>query len=159
MNQNTNNSPRQTWIFQGNPNRYNLEVSLQTEQEESWNLNQHAKSVRAGDRVLIWISGDQAGIYAVGSVLDDPELRPDSTSGIGYWYDPAEGLKVKARVRVRYERRLFDHPLRKAYLQADPQLWDMTILHMPRATVFSVTEQEWQAIEAWLDENTDTGVA
>ncbi len=150
---------RRTWIFQGNPNKYHLENSLRDEQEEWWNLNQHAKSVRAGDRVLIWISGDHAGIYAIGSVLTAPEVRPDSTTGIGYWYNPAEGLAAKARVRVRYERRLLSNPLRRAYLQADPDLWDMTILHMPRATIFAVSEAEWQAIEAWLNENPDNETA
>ena len=152
------NSTRRTWIFQGNPHKYRLENALQNEKEEWWNLNQHAKSVRAGDRALIWISGEKAGIYAIGSVLTAPEVRPDSTTGIGYWYNPTEGLKAKSRVRVRYERLLFKQPLRKAYLQADPNLWDMTILHMPRATIFAVSADEWQAIEAWLDENTDAEV-
>lgn len=77
MNEQPNNSTRRTWIFQGNPDKYRLENALQNEKEEWWNLNQHAKSVRTGDRALIWISGEKAGIYAIGSVLTDPEVRPE----------------------------------------------------------------------------------
>ena len=149
--------PRRTWIFQGNPNKYRLEDSLTTEQEEYWNLNQHAKSVRCGDRVLIWISGDAAGIYAIGRVMTNPQIQSDSPIGLNYWNNRADGLKPKARVLVRYERLLFHQPLRKAYFQADPDLWDMTILHAPRATNFSVTADEWRAIRTWLDENPDDG--
>lgn len=152
---NAPSATRRTWIFQGSPDKYHLSTSLQIEREEFWNLNQHAKDVRAGDRVLIWISGSEAGIYALGTVLTDPVVRPDSSTGVGYWCNPREGLKAKARVRVRYDRLLFDCPLRKVYLQADPTLWDLSILRMPRATNFAVTEEEWQAIHAWLNNNSD----
>jgi hypothetical protein len=67
---------RQTWIFQANPERYRILESLSAQHVELWNLRQHAHDVHAGDRVLIWLSGQDAGIYAIGTVLSRwPELK------------------------------------------------------------------------------------
>lgn len=141
-----------TWIFQANPNRYRIEESLRVEAEEFWNLNQQWKKVKKGDRVLIWISGKQAGIYALGTVMTDPEKKSDSAKGIGYWNDPRDGRKVKPRVIVRYDELFLDNPLLKLFLQYDPALWNLSVIRSPLGTNFHVTEEEWLAIQDWLDE-------
>lgn len=144
-----------TWIFQANPDKYDIFETLRSG-EELWNLRQHAHDVHIGDRVLIWVCGADAGIYAVGSVITSPVTMPDSPDGVKHWHNPAEGRRPVARVLVRYEHLLLDRPLRKAYLQSDPNLWDMRILHFPRGTNFAVSEAEWRAIEDWLGDATDT---
>jgi hypothetical protein len=138
------------WMFQANPNKYDIYKSLAVEKEELWNLNQHAREVRAGDQILLWVSGSDAGIYAVGTVLSDPVIRSDSSTGIGYWVDQSEGFRAKARVRVHYDRVFLERPLLKAYLQADPALWDMRILRFARGTNFPITPEEWSALRQWL---------
>jgi predicted RNA-binding protein with PUA-like domain len=148
----TTGQPR-TWLFQANPNKYRIEESLKTESEEEWNLNQHAESVHTGDRVLIWISGAAAGIYAIGEVVAEPRLRPDSPTGLGYWHDRREGEKVKPRVRVRYVQVFLDRPLHKVLLEFDPILTKMGIMRFARGTNFSVTDEEWAAIQRWLVDN------
>ena len=139
-----------TWIFQAKPDKYRIEDSLRIEDEEFWNLNQHAKKIHKGDRVLVWISGSEAGIYAVGTVTTEPQLMPDSPQGLTYWSDKRDGLRVKPRVLVRYEMKLCDTPLLKNFLQCDPELWDLQIIRFSRGTNFPVTEDEWKAIKAWL---------
>ena len=141
---------RRTWVFQANPARYPIEDSLRSEQGELWNLMQHAREVRAGDRVLVWISGPDAGIYAIGTVQTDPVDAPDSTEGQAYWTDEREGLRPRPRVLVTYER-LLDRPLLKCYLEWDADLDGLAILRQPRGTNFRVTEAEWAAIRSWLE--------
>ncbi len=141
---------RRAWLFQANPNRYRIHESLEAEREEFWNLNQHVGDVHVGDRVLIWVCGKDAGIYAIGTVVAEPEVRPDSTTGLGYWLQPAEGRQPKARVRVRYDRVLLDHPLRKAYLECDPVLAGLRVLHAPRGTNFPVSDDEWCTLAEWF---------
>lgn len=140
------------WLFQANPARYRIHDSLRREVEEWWNLNQHASDVRVGDHVTIWISGKDAGIYATGKVIEGPVITPDSIPGQGYWENRNDGLKEKPRVRVRYDRILFDRPLLKVFLEADPELWDMKILRSPRGTNFSLSDGEWHTLVDWLDD-------
>lgn len=140
-----------TWIFQANPLLYQIEQSLRVEQEDKWNLRQHHRRIQVGDRVLIWISGKHAGIYAVGKVLTSPTVEPDSAKGIGYWIDKRQGYRAISRVNVRYERVMLDRPLLRDFLLCDPSLWTLSILRNPRGTNFAVTETEWQALKTWLD--------
>ena len=141
-----------TWIFQANPNRYDIHTSLRREAEELWNCNQHFRRIRRGDRVLVWISGEEAGIYAFGYVLDNPILRVDSTQGMTYWTDPRQGRRERPRVCVRYKRAFLDRPLLKSFLQCDPELWGLSIFANPRGTNFEVKDDEWEAIRAWIEE-------
>ena len=138
-----------TWIFQANPDKYRINNSLESENEEFWNLNQHKDKVSVGDRVLIWISGTEAGIYAIGTVMSPPVLMSDSLTGQSYWIPPSDGRIPKLRVRVRYDRILKD-PLGKAFLLADLRLRNLSILRSWRATNFIVTDDEWSAIQDFL---------
>jgi hypothetical protein len=144
------NSSSRVWIFQANPKKYRIEDALQAEQSEYWSLNQHVQDIHDGDRVLIWLSGSNAGIYAVGTVVGEPVLQMDSPAGISYWRDPAEGKKLKPRALVRYDEVFLDCPLEKALLQLDPLLSNMRIMRFAQGTNFPVTEAEWQAIKKRL---------
>ena len=131
-----------TWIFQANPSRYDIHTSLRREAEELWNCNQHFRRIKSGDRVLVWVSGDEAGIYAVGSILNDPVLRSDSAQGMTYWTDPRQGRQERPRVQVRYDQIFVNDPLLKSFLQCDPELWNLSIFANPRGTNFKVTAGE-----------------
>lgn len=141
---------RATRIFQANPSLYDIHQSLKVESKDLWGCIQHASKIRAGDRALIWISGRQAGIYSVGTVLSNPEYRPDSSIGMKYWTNLTDGRKPRPRAWVRYEKVLIDNPLFKKYLLWDPELYNLTILANPRGTNFKVTGSEWKAISLWL---------
>ena len=119
-------------------------------EQDDWNLKQHAKEIHIGDRVLIWICGKEAGIYATGKVLTEPVIRPDSAIGMNYWLTPRDGLRPIARVVVRYDKILLATPLFKEFIQCDPALWKLKILTSPRGTNFAVNEEEWRAISTWL---------
>jgi hypothetical protein len=55
------------WLFQANPARYRIHDFLKREGEERWNLHQHAADIQVGDLIAIWVSGDEAGVYALGA--------------------------------------------------------------------------------------------
>lgn len=142
---------RRTWLFQANPDKYDIFETMK-QGTDLWNLRQHSSSIQVGDRVLIWVCGEKAGIYGLGTVMTPPAIIPDSPDGISHWRDPIEGKRPKPRVLVRYDKIMLDRPLKKAYIQSDPNLWNMQILRSPRGTNFPVTEKEWRAIEGWLED-------
>jgi hypothetical protein len=142
---------QRTWIFQANPVLYRISESLRVEQEEKWNLRQHQRLVQVGDRVLIWIAGKRAGIYAVGMVKTPPVVESDSPKGVGYWNDKRQGYRPIARVWIRYDQVFLTRPLLRDFLRCDPDLWNLKILRNPRGTNFAVSEDEWLAIKTWLD--------
>lgn len=149
---NQQQTPPKAWIFQANPNKYKILDTLQTQTQEYWNLNQHAKNIGVSDRVLIWIAGEEAGIYAFGTVLTSPVVMPDSSAGMPNWYVPSDGAKPKPRVLVRYDKMLLDHPLKKAFLLTDPVLSGLAVIRFPRGTNFPVTQEQWLALLEWLND-------
>ena len=138
------------WLFQANPTKYRILEALEEKDADYWNLNQHAAQVSVGDRVLIWVCGDAAGIYAVGTVTTIPTVMPDTPEGEPFWRPPSSGSQPRPRVLVRFDQKLLDQPLRKAFLQTDLVLAGLRVLHQPRATNFVVTQEQWEALQPWL---------
>lgn len=57
------------WLFQCNPDLFDLLADWRKGVGQSWSANQHRLEMRPNDRVFFRISGDAAGIYGVGTVL------------------------------------------------------------------------------------------
>ena len=80
-----------TWIFQGNPKKFNIEGYISKNKYIWWSVRQkhYEKEIRVGDEVFLWraeagrqVSG---GIIARGTVIGLPILRTDEESK-EYWY-------------------------------------------------------------------------
>jgi predicted RNA-binding protein with PUA-like domain len=149
---NTSANKERAWVFQANPEKYDILTSLQQETREYWNLRQHWRDVKIGDGVYIWLSGPDAGIYATGVVLNQPELRPDSAKGQTYWNPSSEGRKERKRVLVEYRRRFISRPLFRRFLVHDPDLSQMPIIVNPRGTNFALSTLERDLLEGWLND-------
>lgn len=61
-----------TWIFQSNPKLYDIDAALNERRVIYWRVPQFFEQLQAGDRVLIWRSGKQAGIVGSAVSLSDP---------------------------------------------------------------------------------------
>ena len=104
---------------------------------------------------MVWLSGKQAGIYALGTVVSAATDMADSPTGRAHWNDKKAGERVIPRVLVRYDHVFLDRPLLKDFIACDPELWNLEILRRPHATNFPVTDAEWRALQGWLkDEGT-----
>jgi N4-bis(aminopropyl)spermidine synthase len=145
-----NQTPCVTWIFQANPKYYDILKSIENEHWELWGCTSYRDKIKSGDRVLIWVSGKEAGIYAIGQVLKDPHERPDTVAGLNYWIRLERGLEQKCRVVIRYEQRLLDRPLLRRHLAYDERLGSLSIFKNARGTNFKVLPAEWEAIASWL---------
>src|SRR5699024_4570136 len=51
------------WVFQGNPEIYDINEALRAEHLKSWKVAAHKKRIRTGDKVILWQTGNQAGCY------------------------------------------------------------------------------------------------
>jgi hypothetical protein len=66
------------WIFQSNPQRYDLLRELQSgSPDPSWSANQHRDEMKKGDKIFFRISGSRKGIYATGTIESIPYRRKD----------------------------------------------------------------------------------
>lgn len=135
------------WIFQANPRRYDILNALADEFEvDTWTINQYKNYIRAGHIALIWMSGKEAGIYAVADIISDPEFMIDSEESTKYWLSYEDKSQRRLRVKIKYTMKMINNPIMKEELREIKELRNFSIFRQPQGTNFPVSEDEWKII-------------
>jgi hypothetical protein len=136
------------WIFQANPDIFDIDRAISEETEISWVVRQYRDQVRMGDRVYLWRAGGEAGVIATATVLDDPEVRP-GIAGSPYLREPAALAKDESRVNLGIKR-VLSSPLTRVDLLEHPVLKDLQVIRFANATNFEVTPDQDAALRSLL---------
>lgn len=133
------------WIFQTNPQKYDIINALADERikEDVWQVNQHKDKIKKGDIGLIWMSGKEAGIYAVVDIISDPEFFVESQISAQYWTGEVYRQQSRLRVKYKYKLKFINSPVYKQQLKNIPELSNLSILRFSQGTNFPVTDKEW----------------
>lgn len=100
------------WIFQGNPNYYNIVGALQKNVVKTWKVAAHKDKIKPGDKVILWSTGEKSGCFALATVTSEVgkiEMSPEEIQFYKADYDANED-----RVVIKIEKNFAD----------DPVLWD-----------------------------------
>lgn len=137
------------WLFQANPKYSRILDGIRELEGMYWLVTRYADQIAVGDRVLIWVAGKEAGIYALAEVTHLThfvEQPPD----LNYWLLPVRALG-RFYAPVRFTNKLVDSPLLKARLRDDPILSKLQVLQAPHSTNFKVSQREWQQVCQWIN--------
>jgi hypothetical protein len=99
-----------TWIFQGNPDEFDLDSYFATAPTEiPWLVTRYSNDIMIGDRVYIWrTQGKQkavAGVIAEGEVIAPVALRSESPDAVPFWRTgAAEATETRPRILLRLVR-------------------------------------------------------
>lgn len=140
-------APR-AWVFQANPSVFDVESAARNLPSVPWRVKRFRGDVKPGDKVFFWVSGPEAGIVAVGTVLDMPVSRPLMHNERDFVRDP-ERLPPDAsedRVLASYDS-LVEPRLRRSEVADTPGLEELSILRQAQGAVFSVTPEEEAALD------------
>lgn len=108
-------------------------------------MNQHKQKIKKGHIALIWMSGKEAGIYAIARIETDPRQLAEFPAEKQYWIGNEE-IEVANRVRLAVIKRLINNPILKEKLLTIPGLSKLSILRQFQGTNFPVKDNEWQII-------------
>jgi hypothetical protein len=137
------------WIFQANPNRYDILNALADEEigeVKHWLVNQYKNEISAGDIGLIWLSGPEGGIYAITEITSNPEMLVASLEEEKYWIDSDDKNKERLRVKMYLKINLLNNPIKKEVLRKTSGLENLSIFRQSQGTNFRVTKNEWEII-------------
>lgn len=134
-----------TWIFQCNPKMFDIDSALQHINLFWWRLPQYKNVVRPGDTALMWRSGKDAGIVALGHVIDGPEVRGDHPDELQF--ELTGGGETTLRVLLDLRSCRF---VSKAELRDLPLISQHRIVRAPMGTVFKLDANEWAEIRPLL---------
>jgi predicted RNA-binding protein with PUA-like domain len=113
-------------------------------EQMSWLVTRYTKDIVSGDGVLIWVSGEQAGIYAIAEIIESPK-NVATPADIGYWIDTSRASN-RTYGKIRFTSKLLDKPLLRENLKQDPILQHLMVMRVPNSTNYKVTQQQWQRV-------------
>jgi len=134
---------KNSWIFQGNPERFDVISYLKESGKKEWSANQNRSDMRVGDDVYFWKSGDNAGIYAYGSIISEPKERDkkDPEIKFGNW---SVGIKI--------EKYLGDDYISKEIFGENSVLKRSKIMVQPQGTNFLLTQKETNEVKQLMED-------
>jgi hypothetical protein len=130
-----------TWIFQCNPDRFDIDGYLATEPSRFvWLVTRYADDLEPGDWVFLYRTGPTAGIIAEAKIIGAPAQQVDAPDAVPFWReDRDDAMKIAMRVplslvRVGGNREV----LRRDWLREDPVLRELPNLKMANGTNYSI---------------------
>lgn len=142
------------WIFQGNPKKFEIDEYVARYPELIyWYTPRHASEIQVGDRVFLWRSGAEAGVIAIGSVVEKPVLgakvkHPEALGADLWSVDRLDPNEVKTGIRLEDIRLTTEEGmLSRESVKAHSIMVQSTIIRMPIGTVFRLNSEEVAALE------------
>jgi len=97
------------WIFQGNPNQYDFETALKNDELiVNWLVSSHKKKIKIDDKIIVWLTGDRSGCYALAKATSDPYNKKGSSPDDHLWKTPPT---VNLRVGIKITHNFVTKPL------------------------------------------------
>jgi len=140
------NSSINYWIFQGNPNVYNITNALKAGHLKSWKVAAHKDKINVGDKVIIWQTGENAGCYALATVSSEVEnLKEEEFETLHYI---GKGLSVNGlRVKLKITHYMADDPIYWNDIKDNPVFSNFKAGN--QGTNFSATKDQFETLSSF----------
>jgi hypothetical protein len=144
--------PPSAWIFQGNPDQFDIDGFLADSEEVEWAVRQkhYASMMKVGQFVFLWKAAgkrkEQSGIVAVSEIVTEPREVDEDTGARKFWRtDQPIGplLRVKLKVRRRF---LGENVLAAASVAESGSLGDLPIFALRTSTNYPLSRSHFEAL-------------
>jgi len=129
------------WVFQGNPNKFDVIGALRDNQIKNWQVTAHKNEIKKGDKAIIWITGAKPGCYALGTVSSEVYLGKDDDSQVKYYVGQHDSKEIN-RCDLTIEANLWDKPITKEDMVGNAALQNLKV--GIQGTNFSATQEEFE---------------
>lgn len=140
---------KKAWIFQANPEKYNLRGAISSLEELTWRVTSYKKDIHIGDHVYLWESGLLGGVMAVALVTSEPAELPKNEAEIPFIIDREKLDVTKPGVWLRIDR-VLQKPLLKSEIKLNHILSGMLIFRIAQGTNFPVTPEEDKELQKMI---------
>jgi len=127
------------WIFQGNPKVYDFSSAINNGTINQWTASAHRDKMRIGDKVIFWLTGTQAGCYALGEITSDPFQNIDPQDE--FW---KEDDKSEWKVGVNITHNCSSNPILKEQTEILEELVNLNVGN--QGTNFSATNDQFSCL-------------
>ena len=135
--------PPNYWVFQGNPEIYDITKALKAGHLKSWKVAAHKDKIKIGDQVILWQTGKQSGCYAFAEVTSDVKIFEEETHEQQY-YTETSNTNATERVQIKIIKNLVEDPVLWKDIKENPTFLNFKAGN--QGTNFSATEAEFNAL-------------
>ena len=127
------------WLFKEEPTHYGYD-DLVKDKKTMWSgvknplAQKHLRSVKMGDRIFYYHTGDEKAVVGVCKALGDAYADPGDKSGKASVVDVPPVQKLA-------------RPVTLAEIKADSSFKDFPLVRISRLSVMPVSDTEWARIE------------
>jgi hypothetical protein len=132
------------WLFQAKPTQFNLIGALHAGALGTWQVNQHRKEIHLGDRVVLWLSGDDAGVYGLATVTSEVGEILESPAEAAFQIPPEQSTEPFIGVTLKVDSNLSDSPILKEDMLKHKQTKAAPMGR--QGTNFPLTKQQFNTI-------------
>lgn len=135
------------WIFQGSPKIYDAVAAVKANAVHTWTVSAHRDKIKPGDKFILWLTGANAGCYALGRVDSEVGQMKEEDVEMTYYLAPQDSIEAY-RVKISIEHQFVDHPI----------LWDMVkdeeafadFKGSNQGTNFTATKEQYDTFLAYV---------
>lgn len=98
-----------SWIFQADPQVFDLAEALKHIKRFRWSVHQYGKEVKVGDNFCLCISGGNGGLFAKGEVVSNPAVMKLRDEELPFVVD-IESLTTELRADIEVRQEIVPHP-------------------------------------------------
>ncbi len=131
------------WVFQGNPQIFDIVSALNDNNLKTWMVNAHKKSIKEGDKIILWLTGKNSGCYALAEVTSEVYYGIDDDIELKYYLKNEEN-EESDRVNIRITHNLSKNPILKSQIENNDELKNLKGGY--QGTNFKATQEEYNAI-------------
>ena len=139
---------RSYWIFQCNPEKFNINMVLEEGRECSWVVTRYKDDIKEGDLGFLWVSGEKAGIIAGFEVLSPSSKEINETDPTGWISGEEEKSQERCLIKIIdiYE----EISVTRTKLQKTNFGKNLSIIKNPQGTNFKISKDEYVKIDDML---------
>lgn len=135
------------WLFQSKPAIFQLREALRAGAVFSFPIKQHKSKVKIGDKIILWQTGQQAGVYALATVHSAVGEGKLSIEEALFFKDTPVELP---RVQLKVEYNLWNRPITKEAIEQHPTFASFNA-GFP-GTNFKANEQQYKEIINFIEQ-------
>lgn len=136
------------WVFQGTPNKFDFETAIEEGVLDNFTVSSHKDKINVGDKVIIWLTGENSGCYALAEVTIAPHKTEPSKDDIHWKTDKSN--KIAAGIKITHN--LYQNPILWKDINNQEAFKNLNVGY--QGTNFSATKSEFNAILNMVDQYT-----
>jgi len=136
-------NPINYWIFQGNPKIYNAIDALNNNAVKTWTVSAHKDKIKKGDHFILWLTGSNAGCYALGTVVSEVTMMKEEDAEMGYYLSPTPQVE-NTRVQIIIDHNFTESPVLWEMIKDDEAFKDFKGSN--QGTNFTATEEQYETL-------------